>query len=247
MKIAIDFGHGVGSDRGAVGVIAEETIINSVGTLVVSKLNALGHTVIEVRPTSALSVSDSLSQRCQKADNNNVDLFVSLHANAGGGVGTEVFTYNAKEVPEARAVLNNIVSLGFTNRGIKDGSGLYVVKHPSATAMLIEICFCDTQSDVDKYNSIGAEAIANAIVSGLTGQTVSTESGKGYVVTSYLPNAYEGYDGIDINYVLSYFGDVKCYVRGNDKGIWIETSYLTIDKCNELKSTLGSWFYEIKY
>lgn len=247
MKIAIDFGHGVGSDRGAVGVIAEETIINSVGTLVVSKLNALGHTVIEVRPTSALSVSDSLSQRCQKADNNNVDLFVSLHANAGGGVGTEVFTYNAKEVPEARAVLNNIVALGFTNRGIKDGNGLYVVKHPSATAMLIEICFCDTQSDVDKYNSIGSEAIANAIVSGLTGQTVSTESGKGYVVTSYLPNAYEGYDGIDINYVLSYFGDAKCYVRGNDKGIWIETSYLTIDKCNELKSTLGSWFYEIKY
>ncbi|NRT78104.1 N-acetylmuramoyl-L-alanine amidase [Clostridium beijerinckii] len=247
MKIAIDFGHGVGSDRGAVGFIAEETIINSVGSLVVNKLKALGHTVIEVRPTSASSVSDSLCQRCQKADNNNVDLFVSLHANAGGGIGTEVFTYNAKEVPEARAVLNNIVALGFTNRGIKDGSGLYVVKHPSATAMLIEICFCDTQSDVDKYNSVGAEAIANAIVSGLTGQIVSKESGKGYVVTNYLPHAYEGYDGIDIGYVLQYFEGVKCYVRGNAKGIWIETQYLDLDKCNELKSTLGSWFYEIKY
>ena len=58
LKIAIDFGHGVGSDRGAVGFIAEETIINSVGTLVVNKLNALGHTVIEVRPTSASSVGD---------------------------------------------------------------------------------------------------------------------------------------------------------------------------------------------
>jgi N-acetylmuramoyl-L-alanine amidase len=30
MKIAIDLGHGVGQDRGVVGVIAEETIINSV-------------------------------------------------------------------------------------------------------------------------------------------------------------------------------------------------------------------------
>lgn len=247
MKIAIDFGHGVGQDRGAVGFIAEETIINSVGSLVVSKLQALGNTVVEVRPTSATSVGDSLAQRVNKANSNNVDLYVSIHANAGGGVGTEVYTYSAKEVPKARSVLNNIVSLGFTNRGIKDGANLYVVKNASATAMLIEVCFTDTQSDVDKYNSIGAEAIANAIVSGLTGQTVSTESGKGYVVTNYLPNAYEGYDGIDINYVLSYFGDVKCYVRGNDKGIWIETSYLTIDKCNELKSTLGSWFYEIKY
>jgi len=247
MKIAIDFGHGVGSDRGAVGFIAEETIINSVGTLVVNKLNVLGHTVIEVRPTSASSVGDSLSQRCQKADNNSVDLFVSLHSNAGCGVGTEVFTYNAKEVPEARAVLNNIVALGFTNRGIKDGSSLYVVKHPKATAMLIEVCFVDTQSDVDKYNSIGSEAIANAIVNGLIGQTVSTSSGKGYVVTTYLPHSSDTYDGIDINYVLSYFKDIKCYVRGNANGVWIETQYLDMDKCNELKSTLGSWFYEIKY
>ncbi|AGF56529.1 MULTISPECIES: hypothetical protein [Clostridium] len=55
---------------------------------------------------------------------------------------------------------------------IKDGSGLYVVKHPRATDILIKICFCDTQSDVDKYNSIGAEAISNAIVCGLTGQVV---------------------------------------------------------------------------
>lgn len=247
LKIAIDLGHGVGQDRGAVGVIAEETIINSIGSLVVNKLNTLGHTVIEVRPTSASSVGDSLSQRTIKADNNNVDLFVSLHANAGGGVGTEVFTYGAKEVPEARAVLNNICSLGFTNRGIKDGSGLYVVKHPSAVSMLIEICFCDTQSDIDKYNSVGAEVIANAIVSGLTGQTISTEcANKGYVVTTYLPCAYEGYNGIDIKYILSYFGDVKCYVRSNEKGCWIETEYLDLDKCNELKSTLGSWFYSIE-
>lgn len=244
MKIAIDLGHGVGQDRGAVGVIAEESIINSVGALVVSKLKALGHEVIEVRPESASSVGDSLSQRCIKADNNNVDLFVSLHANAGGGVGTEVFTYNAKEVPEARAVLNNIIALGFTNRGIKDGSGLYVVKHPSAVSMLVEICFCDTQSDVDKYNSVGSEAIANAIVSGLTGQTM--QGSKKYVVTNYLPKAYTGYDGVDINYVLSYFKDIKCYIRSNDKGIWIETEYLSIDKCNELKSTLGSWFYSIE-
>ena len=244
MKIAIDFGHGVGSDRGANGIIDEETIINSVGLLVISKLKALGHTVIEVRPSSASSVSDSLSQRTNKADNNNVDLYVSIHANAGGGVGTEVFTYNAKEVPQARAILNNIVALGFTNRGIKDGSNLYVVKNPKATAMLIEVCFVDTQSDVDKYNGIGAEKIANAIVNGLVGGTVSTTE-KGYVVTTYLPHSVT-YDGVDINYVLSYFQGVKCYVRGNAKGVWIETEYLPIDKCNELKSILGSWFYSIE-
>jgi N-acetylmuramoyl-L-alanine amidase len=74
----------------------------------------------------------------------------------------------------------------------------------------------------------------------------ATVNSKGYIVTSYLPRAYAGYDGVDISYVLSYFKGVKCYVRGNAKGIWIETEYLPIEKCNELKSILGSWFYSIE-
>jgi len=45
---------------------------------------------------------------------------------------------------------------------------------------------------------------------------------------------------------LKYFKGVVCHVRDNDKGVWIETQYLPINKCNELKNTLGSWFYEIK-
>ncbi len=68
MKFGIDLGHGVGQDRGAVGNIAEETIINDVGTLVISKLKELGHSVIELRPSSATSVQDSLQQRYNKAD-----------------------------------------------------------------------------------------------------------------------------------------------------------------------------------
>ena len=177
MKFGIDLGHGVNPDRGAVGNIAEETIINEVGTKVISKLRALGHSVIELRPSSASSVNDSLVQRYTKANNNNVDMCVSIHANAGEGVGTEVFTYNAKEVPQARAILNNIVSLGFRNRGIKDGSSLAIVKRSSATAMLIEVCFVDS-SDTDLYNSVGAENIANAIVQGLTGQKVTSSKGQ---------------------------------------------------------------------
>ncbi|MFT8348695.1 peptidoglycan recognition family protein [Clostridium saccharoperbutylacetonicum] len=74
----------------------------------------------------------------------------------------------------------------------------------------------------------------------------TSQTSNGYVVTTYLPNAYEGYDGVDINYILSYFQGVKTYVRGNDKGVWIETGYLPIEKCNELKATLGSWFYSIE-
>ncbi|WP_243156287.1 hypothetical protein [Clostridium sp. C2-6-12] len=46
---------------------------------------------------------------------------------------------------------------------------------------------------------------------------------------------------------MGYFEGVKCYVRGNNKGVWIETEYLNIDKCDELKNKLGNLFYSIEY
>ncbi|WP_238899471.1 GH25 family lysozyme [Clostridium sp. YIM B02500] len=71
----------------------------------------------------------------------------------------------------------------------------------------------------------------------------------GYVVTNYLPNGYQGdnsFNGVDADYVLQYFKDVRCYFRGNEKGVWIETQNISMSKCLELKETLGSWFYDIK-
>lgn len=174
MKIAVDLGHGIGQDRGAVGIIAEEQIINSVGELVIQGLEKQGNEVIEVRPrVSGISVSQSLNYRVTTSNNFKADLYISIHANAGGGQGTEVFTYKAKRFNEANNVLNNLVSMGFINRGIKDGKGLYVIRHTAATAMLIEICFVDSKADVEKYNRIGAKAIANAIVYGITNKKVT--------------------------------------------------------------------------
>ena len=175
MRIAIDLGHGIGHDRGASGFIDEETIINQVGSLVINKLVELGHEVLETRPNNTSTVSESLIARVDKSNSYNVDLFVSIHANAGEGVGSEIFTFKGKELVEARRVLDNLVELGFTNRGIKS-SNLYVINNTIAPSMLVEICFIDTRSDVDLYNNIGAENIAKAIVDGITGQISTSES-----------------------------------------------------------------------
>ena len=94
MKFGIDLGHGVGKDRGAVGNIAEEKIINEVGELVIKKLSDKGYGIIRLRPEGNLSVNQSLYERYSKSDYYNCDMCVSIHANAGGGVGTEVFTYD---------------------------------------------------------------------------------------------------------------------------------------------------------
>ncbi|EJO5347289.1 N-acetylmuramoyl-L-alanine amidase [Clostridium botulinum] len=178
MKIGIDCGHTLsGADYGAVGIKAESNLTREVGTRVISKLQALGHKVVKCYKDTCTSLQDSLSYRTNTANNNNVDLYVSIHFNCynGSAYGTEIWTYGGKSFTEASRVLNNICSLGYTNRGIKDGSGLYVLKHTKAKAMLIECCFCDNRNDMSRYN---AENMANAIVKGLVGQTISSTPSK---------------------------------------------------------------------
>ncbi|ENJ9653861.1 N-acetylmuramoyl-L-alanine amidase [Clostridium botulinum] len=178
MIIGVDCGHTLsGADYGAVGIKAESNLTREVGTKVIAKLQTLGHTVIKCYKDSCSSLNDSLSYRTNTANNNNVDLYVSIHFNCfnGSAYGTEVFTYGGKELTQARAVLNNISTLGYANRckntSLKDGSNLYVLKHTKAKAMLIECCFCDNAGDMSRYN---AENMANAIVKGLVGKTTST-------------------------------------------------------------------------
>ena len=182
MKIGIDYGHTLkGYDTGAVGNgLKEQDITRKVGKLITSKLRALGHIVIECAIDSANSVSESLSYRVNKANANNVDLFISIHVNAGGGQGTEIYTWCGEQLPEATKVLNNITALGFNNRGIKDGSNLYVIRNTKAKAMLIELFFIDS-SDVVLYKKVGAEKIASAIVEGITGKIATNNSNNSLV------------------------------------------------------------------
>lgn len=187
-KIAIDLGHGhqtkgnLGGDGGAVGFLNEEDVINSIGELVIRKLRNMNYNVIETRPLSASSVSNSLYLRYTKADNNGVEACVSIHANCGGGHGSEIFTYGAKDVLGASTMLKGFTQLGFTNRGIKDGSHLAMVKRPASPAMLIELFFVDSQFDTSLYKTVGAERFADIIVSGLTNTPIanvaSTNTGK---------------------------------------------------------------------
>lgn len=243
MRESIDLGHGVNYDGGAIGRIEEETIINEVGTLVISKLKALGDEVLSVRPSSATSLGNSLSQRCTASNNFNADIFVSLHANAGGGRGVEIYTYGGKNLDAAQRILDNIVALGFRNRGIKDGSKLYVIRNTVTPAMLIEICFVDTD-DVDIYNRVGANAIADAIVKGLKGttintnpvETVETSKNKPYeygVVTASVLNVRDSINGKILGTLpkgatvhIDYVKDGWASIFWGDHGGWICMEYV---------------------
>ncbi|RUR86065.1 N-acetylmuramoyl-L-alanine amidase [Chlorogloeopsis fritschii PCC 9212] len=169
MKYGIDIGHNCPPDTGARGIKFEDNLTVDVGNRVIAKLKALGHQVVECKPTSASTVGDSLRKRCAKANASNIDVFVSIHFNAFNrqANGTEVFAASDAGRKIAKSVLNEIVKLGFFNRGVKNGSHLYVVRNTDMTAILVEGCFIDSQKDMALYNP---EAMANAIVKGLTGK-----------------------------------------------------------------------------
>ncbi len=188
MIIGIDKGHSTWdkSPCGAVGLLNESKENRQVGDEVIQKLRDLGHTVIDCSCNSASNVNEQLSTIVKKANAQRLDLFLSLHLNAGEGTGAEIYTTNtsgAKE--EAKRLIETYCNrTGFKNRGHKYAE-FYVLRHTVAPAMLIEMAFVDTEADYKKWNDLGAELIANAIVEGITGQVVQEKPIETPSTTSY--------------------------------------------------------------
>ena len=159
MIVGINCGHTVSGTvgSGAVGFLNESNETRRVGYKVMEYLRAKGVTVVDCTDDYSSTVSGNLKKIVDKANAQPLDLFVSIHFNSGGGRGTEVYTYNGEVFKQAELVCENMAELGFINRGIKNGSNLYVIRRSNARSMLIEVCFVDTKSDADLYNEVGAE------------------------------------------------------------------------------------------
>lgn len=170
MKIGINCGHTIDGQpgSGAIGYISESVETRNVGKKLINLLKQAGNIVYDCTDDYAISTSDNLNTIVSMVNNQPLDLFVSIHFNSGGGNGTEVFTYSGQKYAEAINVCNSLNSLGFKNRGIKDGSHLAVIRKSNVKSMLIEICFVDTD-DAQLYKRIGADGIAQAICQAITG------------------------------------------------------------------------------
>lgn len=167
--VGVNDGHTIsGAGSGAVGVINESIHTRKVGNALRNYLKANGVNAINCTVDYAKTTSENLSLIVQQANRQDLDWFISIHFNAGGGQGVEVYTYEGRKYQDAVDVCNNIAKLGFTNRGVKAGSGLYVVRKTNAKSMLIEVCFVDTK-DANRYLEVGHDAIAKAIAEALLG------------------------------------------------------------------------------
>ena len=174
MKIGINCGHTKsGAGSGAVGFINESIETRNVGYELMTLLRNGGHTVVDCTIDKAVSQNAYLSQAVNLANRQDLDYFISIHFNAGKGKGVEVYTYDGRKFTDALEVCQNISSLGFNNRGVKSGTGLYVVRKTKAKAMLIETCFVDSE-DANLYKQLGCKKFAEAIYKAIADTNVIT-------------------------------------------------------------------------
>lgn len=157
--------------QGASGCFSETIEDRNVKNKVIALLRAEGHTVYDCTDENGTTQSKNLANIVALQNQHTVDLDISIHFNAsnGQGHGTEVLQYSSKTQNYSKRIVDNIAALGFRNRGVKDGSKLYVLRKSKNRAILIECCFCDNAEDAKIYN---ADKMASAIVSGILNKSV---------------------------------------------------------------------------
>lgn len=169
MHIAIAGGHSAIA-RGASGYLDEYECDRAFVAQLIDAFDAQGWYVTDCSNEES-DVSAELREECRIANASGADLFIAVHFNSGGGTGTEVwhYTYSSAET-YAQDVSRELASaLGLPNRGAKSTTGLYVLNHTEMPAILIEVCFVDTEADAEAWHATPWDDLVGAVVRGLNG------------------------------------------------------------------------------
>ena len=156
---------------GAVGLLQESVENRKVKNRLIQNMKNGGHVVYDCTDDTNCTEIQNLQRIVAKCNAHSVDLDISLHLNAGGGTGVEVWIYSDKVKAQAEKICAEVSkALGIANRGVKYSQSLYVLKHTASPALLVECCFVDNKTDHDHWN---ANKCADAIYKAVTGSTAS--------------------------------------------------------------------------
>ena len=161
MKVLLIAGHGAG-DSGAVGNGYKEADLTR-KIVAALELKLKKHCSVGVYPTSRNAYDDVQNGTFANHVPGGIRSYnyvfeVHLNSSAddpdGNGVttGTEIYITSAEEgYTVETAILKNVCSMGFRNRGVKrkDFSVIATCKNYGVSSALLESCFIDDQDDVD--------------------------------------------------------------------------------------------------
>lgn len=182
-RIVLDPGHG-GSDTGAIGPtgVTEKSIALRIAKRLKALLEAEGAEVIltrtedtEVSPKKAKATDvEELQARCDIANQNSADIFLSIHLDAFSGPeahGTTGYYYEMGSAGSTRladCVKRGVLRrLGTLDRGTKP-CAFYVCRHTDMPAMLLETAFVSNPREEQMMNSEeGVENAAQGIAAGI--------------------------------------------------------------------------------
>lgn len=173
--VVIDPGHG-GKDKGAVNGNLYESDLNLKAAL--AARDYLSNYDVNVIMTRIEDTGITIGKRTALAKNNNADASVSIHHNAGGGDGAEVYYWHTDNEAKklAEMVLRRLLETGQNSRGVKEsrpGSYNFGMCRINAAngipAVLGEYAFLDNENDrkmIDSDAKLKAEgeAYGKAIV-----------------------------------------------------------------------------------
>ncbi|OON43213.1 N-acetylmuramoyl-L-alanine amidase, partial [Klebsiella pneumoniae] len=199
--VIIDPGHG-GFDPGNPGQGVEESKIVFDTSLRLQKLlekNTPLKALLtrEENGNPGSNKNESLANRVKFGQENNADIFVSIHANSSekhDGHGTETYYYKKSKRGEetqiekdsevlAKKIQNRVVeALHTRDRKIKDDHSLYVVNNNTVPAVLTELAFIDNDIDHGKLaTESGRQIAAEAVYAGI----LDYYEWKGFDVSKY--------------------------------------------------------------
>lgn len=179
MKILIDAGHNFsGGDTGSQGNgLREQDVTFEVAQILGASLNKNGIEVVYTRPTKETNigkdVSSSINGRIKIANENKVNLVISLHCDSNKdsepkGAHICVYKKGNEATKLAEKIIPNLLSLNLTGRSetIKERRDLGILKHTAAPAILIEMGFITNPDNADIFKN-KKDLLAAAIAKGI--------------------------------------------------------------------------------
>lgn len=202
-RIVISSGHGL-YVRGASGILDEVDEARKVVETLAEELRKRDVEVITFHDDTSRDQSTNLETIVDFHNKQERDLDISVHFNAYEQVtkpmGTEVLYVTQSAL--ASQVSAAIAAAGFIDRGGKKRTDLFFLNNTDEPAILIEVCFVDSQTDAEIYHDHYAE-ICDNIAYALTGMEDAGEEPQPPEPSTPTPR-------IDIEVS----GDVIIYVNG---------------------------------